>query len=556
MVLDWHDARFASLASPLQKTNSLHANDEQIDSFLSWWSDVDAAGDNRLSLEEFTEAFKARQLTAYHWNPPADLQVSLESTRPAADAAARWEADNGFAGFDVAFVSPWPLSPQQASLLEGLLRKLKGGGLDTFAYRASSHANAHHDAAVVVLVRASLRRLKEHASETGHRLPLSQEGLLRLASSPTPPPASSFAVSTQPGGEKKQQQQQQQIGQLRLQDDFRRVRLHPFEFLHCAYRGGDFWNTRGVFHAPGGLSHPFSSRQRIAIVLDICTYPAKYGGCAVVLTALGAQFCEYFPLHKVSMLRQIDRQFHPSFFLRMEKFLRQQDEATGRAATGSSAFVELVRFVARWGWAFVVFEVSQLWHVPVRMLRDYFGEKTALYFAFLGHYVRWQIGLALVGVVASVEMMASSTGEARLAPWFAIFLSVWGQQHARSWKYYEFSFACRYGVPPKVGLENTSDRPSFHGVITHSVIDGSEIRYYPWERRLARYVVSSCVVSFLALLGGLAVAGILSLRLYLVHKGGRSQQWAEALTSGLLGIYSKHMGSCWGHCKSILLINP
>ena len=37
------------------------------------------------------------------------------------------------------------------------------------------------------------------------------------------------------------------------------------------------------------------------------------------------------------------------------------------------------------------FELSVLWHVPVQLLRDYFGEKTALYFAFIGEYMRWQV---------------------------------------------------------------------------------------------------------------------------------------------------------------------
>ena len=59
--------------------------------------------------------------------------------------------------------------------------------------------------------------------------------------------------------------------------------------------------------------------------------------------------------------------------------------------TEGNAYVGIVKLVSRWMCSFVYFELSTLWFVPVQNLRDYFGEKTALYFAFIGDYMHWQV---------------------------------------------------------------------------------------------------------------------------------------------------------------------
>lgn len=348
-----HPELMKALISDKTHDDHLSNKDQHVDTFVEWWHRSDVEDSDKLSLEELLAVFQARQLAVFVWKPPKDLIEDLSETQPSADYEQDFERLNGFTGFDVAFVTTWPTSPQQASLIEALLRKLKRGGLDVFSYRSSSHNTVHCDASVVCLVRAPLSRLKEHAAEIGYRLPLSSIRLNRL---------STEQIAGQP--------------RLNIQDDFQRVRLHPFEFISAPYREGEFWDN-GIFHHPGNLSHPFSSRQRIALVLDIIAYPEKYGGCAVKLSSLSEQHCLYFPLHKVYMLRQIDRQFHPSFFVRMEKFLREQDENASPEHT-SSLGVELIRLVSRWSINFCWFELSQLWHVPVRMLRDYFGEKVVL----------------------------------------------------------------------------------------------------------------------------------------------------------------------------------
>ena len=186
-------------------------------------------------------------------------------------------------------------------------------------------------------------------------------------------------------------------------------------------------------------------------------------------------------------------------------------------------------------------------------LRDYFGEKTALYFAFLGEYMRWQFVLAIVGsITGAYNMYRQSNEESPLAPWFALFVGAWAETHARHWRTYEFAFALRYGINERdEAFLNMRDRPYFHGKITRSVIDGSEITHYPWERRAARYGMSILCISIAALSGCILVTLILYLRVFMMKRRGATHEWAETVSSGVLGVYITVI-ECQRTCTLIL----
>ena len=48
------------------------------------------------------------------------------------------------------------------------------------------------------------------------------------------------------------------------------------------------------------------------------------------------------------------------------------------------------------------------WKQPLDHVKDYLGEKTALYFAFLGHYTSVLIPAAFVGIIVQVIMIILS----------------------------------------------------------------------------------------------------------------------------------------------------
>ena len=86
--------------------------------------------------------------------------MSFKKTAPDAAAENKFFLANGFGGFDFALVAPWPLTFPAAKLVEGLMQRVKRGGLDYFAYRASSHgSSSNRDAQVVIKVRDVIGRL-------------------------------------------------------------------------------------------------------------------------------------------------------------------------------------------------------------------------------------------------------------------------------------------------------------------------------------------------------------------------------------------------------------
>ena len=50
--------------------------------------------------------------------------------------------------------------------------------------------------------------------------------------------------------------------------------------------------------------------------------------------------------------------------------------------------------------------------------------------------------------------------------------------------------------------------------LRRSIIDGSEIRFYPWERRAVRYAISGLVIVTLVLFGLFVIAGIYGLKIH------------------------------------------
>ena len=63
---------------------------------------------------------------------------------------------------------------------------------------------------------------------------------------------------------------------------------------------------------------------------------------------------------------------------------------------------------------------------PLNAVRRYFGEKIALYFAFIGFYTIWLLAPAAAGIIAfGVQHAADPRGNSIALPAFAFFVLVW-----------------------------------------------------------------------------------------------------------------------------------
>jgi hypothetical protein len=98
------------------------------------------------------------------------------------------------------------------------------------------------------------------------------------------------------------------------------------------------------------------------------------------------------------------------------------------------------------------------WKQPIEAIREYFGEKIAMYFSFLGHLTTYLLPIGLIGLVVMLDVMGESTdengnysiayglGHARLIPLFGLLIAIWSQLLLEYWKRKESTNAMMWGM--------------------------------------------------------------------------------------------------------------
>ncbi|KAH9262281.1 hypothetical protein BASA82_000674 [Batrachochytrium salamandrivorans] len=175
------------------------------------------------------------------------------------------------------------------------------------------------------------------------------------------------------------------------------------------------------------------------------------------------------------------------------------------------------------------------WNQPLDDIRDYFGEKIALYFAFLGHYTKWLFPAAFLGALVFIHQLiniGSGTGsynffnvtgiasvtdefnvtteivvvysEVPESAAYALFISFWGSFMIEFWKRKQSRLAMEWGTSDFEQTEVV--RPEF--IATHyipSPITGKSEPYYSWRSFFAK-VLASLVIVFICI--GVVVSAI------------------------------------------------
>jgi hypothetical protein len=163
------------------------------------------------------------------------------------------------------------------------------------------------------------------------------------------------------------------------------------------------------------------------------------------------------------------------------------------------------------------------WNQPFREIRNYFGEKIAFYFVFVGHYCLWLLIPVIIGVpvqfgVWGVLLQRSNNDDhddANLnspysnyfTPIFSFFIALWAVFMLEFWKRKEKTVAIEWGT---VGCEEDEpDRPTFKGRHVKSFIDGHDgYQYFPSKRRVVSVTIAYLIISFCMLCVFAIVASI------------------------------------------------
>ena len=168
------------------------------------------------------------------------------------------------------------------------------------------------------------------------------------------------------------------------------------------------------------------------------------------------------------------------------------------------------------------------WRQPISDIRDYYGEKIALYYTWLSHFSLMIIYPALVGLAAEFVVLVFLDLSFPIIPFYALFVVICAVFLSEFWKRTEKYTAMEHGM---IDFEKTeSYRTDFESECrTH--ITGTELLYFPeWKRSLL--VAQSFFVAF-ALCGCVigTTAAIYTGRLYYASQNEFGNAYASIFAS-------------------------
>eukprot|EP01032_Pedospumella_encystans_P014521 gene14521-16668_t len=144
-----------------------------------------------------------------------------------------------------------------------------------------------------------------------------------------------------------------------------------------------------------------------------------------------------------------------------------------------------------------MFPVQKL---PILGIKEYFGEKIGLYFAFAEHLSGSLFAPVVIGIpMQAAVVMWGSQVEPYLAG-YSFYIALWAVFMLERWKRQEKRLALQWG---SIGFEEYEiDRSDFQGEHIKSYIDGSKMVHFPTRKRVFYFTQSFlgvCVLLMLAL---------------------------------------------------------
>lgn len=189
--------------------------------------------------------------------------------------------------------------------------------------------------------------------------------------------------------------------------DTTRTPVDPYEYIYAEYKMDEHLTDMYKKYANGTM---FRGVDRLKLIANIIGARLNEGGCHLDVYRLIKNKCmiAFFPLHDAVELRELE-----------ERWMR----------------------------------ICELpWKQNVDCVKDYFGEKIAMFFLFLGHYTSWLVPAAIIGFFAWINVAAQENDPSTVTmPYFAAFVALWSTVMLEYWKRKEKGRAMRWGT---IGFED------------------------------------------------------------------------------------------------------
>lgn len=232
------------------------------------------------------------------------------------------------------------------------------------------------------------------------------------------------------------------------------TKVEPYEYIYCDYKMDEQFSDLYKKYPNNSI---FRGVDRLKLIANIISARRSDGGCFIDVYRLikDKAMIAFFPLHDAVELRELE-----------ERWMRM---------------CELP------------------WKQNVDCVKDYFGEKIAMFFLWLGHYTSWLMPAAIIGFFAWINVAADANNpNSATMPYFATFVALWSTVMLEYWKRKEKGRAMRWGT---IGFEDEEqDRPQFEASEIPSPVTGDKIRYFPRDQFLYRITFSVNVIGMLILI--------------------------------------------------------
>jgi len=274
------------------------------------------------------------------------------------------------------------------------------------------------------------------------------------------------------------------INPVFINPDENLCKFSPYEHIYLKY--GEDINQK-LYHVPPGKSSPFVKSIRLKLINLMIRAPVRDGGCDIEINKLihKGHILAFYPMHNRDIAMQIqDKSWHP---------------------------------------------FTMPWTMPLEDIREYYGEKIALYFVYLGHYSSWLVIPSIIGLCFQLVVWGTLDFSNPVLPFYSLVITVWSIFMLEYWKRQEAETGLMWGTSDFEQREQ--DRPEFRGELIPSPINGKQITYYPPLKKGFLMRIAQVIISiFIAIVIGV-VAGIYVYRLQLQNSSS-----TYAYASGIASI--------------------
>ncbi len=222
--------------------------------------------------------------------------------------------------------------------------------------------------------------------------------------------------------------------------------MNPWIFIYGKYDSSS--KLQSLYYENKDYKSPFgpTDRQKLVMVILKASQPHRGAGLDINKLVNKKQILELVPLHDHKQLQHLKERWFSSC------------SPWSLPLDNCDAFMQLDPAGKL---------VGELDRITVK---DYYGEKVAMYFAWLAHYTRQLILPSLVGVAIFIHQYWENSLTVQTVPFYAFFMGIWVTVYLEDWKRTQARYAMKWGTFNHEATEEP--RPQFKGEMRPCPVTG------------------------------------------------------------------------------------